>query len=147
MTGMASCAPRFAGEVAPPAGPPAPRGSSSAAAGAEPGSAAAVAVRCWRSKVFCNCAAALRVSEPSCRRSRVPAAIRQVPPHGIQTSFSMGWPCFEAAPRRHSRSVISGGAWYGRYAGMGMALFGARRNPEALAALEWALARSWRRVA
>ena len=52
---------------------PVPPGSNSAAAGAAPGAAAAVAVRWRRSKVFCNCAAALRVSEPSCSRSRVPA--------------------------------------------------------------------------
>ncbi len=52
---------------------PVPPGSSFGASGGEPQSVAAVAVRCRRSKVFCNCAAALRESEPSCSRSRDPA--------------------------------------------------------------------------
>ena len=75
--------PRSPKAPAPGAVPVAP-GSSAAAAGAEPRSTVAVAARCWRSKVFCNCAAALRVSEPSCSRSRVPAVSAHR--HGLDTA-------------------------------------------------------------
>ena len=61
---------RSAARMAPPSNRSA--GPHSAAAPAASATGAQLRLRSLRSKAFCNCAAVLRLSEPSCSRSRAP---------------------------------------------------------------------------
>ena len=81
-TPRCSCAPRFAGEGAPPAGPCCACGSGAWPAPRRCGGR--LPAHYWTPRT---------ANEPT----YVKAAIWQVPPHGMQTSFWVGWPCAEMA--------------------------------------------------